>query len=373
MAKATRVLGLVALLSSTSTALSVSSGQEPVVATPTGHTLYSTDPAASVRFIDKFLAKFFTVLAKDAGATHTVVVGGSELRFVRATHAGTTRAIEAATGVWEQIVNPDSPLNYSEWVDYHVGIRQDGVGRTAWMEQLNASDDAYWFSYAAVLRLYIPGTIFSLEFTVDVGDAHPAHLEWYGDACRDNEPEDQAGHENRTTGWKKNTYASTNATATMELMIRLFDASQYSDPFPWPPREGCEAARWVRLPNSTVVFHIVESQHAYPVDPDFNVSSYIASLHDANDASITVLLSNKLDFPGNTADVDIENPSQLLRRLESGGYDYSARNEEEGCAIYTELISTGFYIRAVHRGYDCSPSLLVRAGVDQAPEDMCSA
>eukprot|EP00811_Abedinium_folium_P003201 NODE_12943_length_1195_cov_4.498127.p1 GENE.NODE_12943_length_1195_cov_4.498127~~NODE_12943_length_1195_cov_4.498127.p1 ORF type:complete len:360 (-),score=84.15 NODE_12943_length_1195_cov_4.498127:31-1110(-) len=309
---------------------------------PVGRTIRSTDPAESVAFLLKYFKVAQEVFSPAQNVT-AIALSNFTIRFAQADSNVSKSAVEAMDSVWIRVADSDN--DYSEWINFHDGILCHVHEEVMDLDRMSA-DGVHIYGGGEVRRVRVPATAYTLEvksYTTSENHRAPDQGSSGGDECRD---DSQGMGFVLQPGWFKTTYASHDLAATMDFVTRVLGASQVPDPYPWPPMEGCQAARWFQIPNVVPMLHFVDSSLAYAPERSYNLSSF--------DAATLAGFAGADDF--SYADYNVDDLRVLAALLGEGGDPYFHQDEENACVLYTPMVGTGFVLRAVKHGVTCAAS-----------------
>lgn len=321
-----------------------------------GRAVVSNDPERSAAFVQRYMPCATSRVSGPRLEVHInfpqqVPKSGFTLSFVRRNETDYIgkQAIDAFAYEWDLVQGGTSDLNYTEWLDYHDGIE---VARVEYVPNivnlLLLRDDRVpvWFinrygESGKILRLLVPETAYSLEFKLP----SETNTDYWPIAsvgrCRGY----KAGNFPEGTYWFKATFASSDPVESALFVNRVLGTEHIDDPYPFPFEEGCIGARWVQLPDPDrdLMLHFVASGSAYP-----SRSYSIAHFVDESDS----LLNENGVFLQNTLDLDVEDHTEIISRLDNNKYKL-IYEEDYGCALYAAIPRTGYNIRALRKNTTC--------------------
>jgi len=161
---------------------------------------------------------------------------------------------------WASVMRKDKL--YSAWFDNHDGLGPDKFDidkATADGLEMQVYHGSITQFPAAVVRLLIPGTSWTMECTGTYSKQQAEKLERHvfpdPDNCRNNSRQPELfGH-----FWWKSAFAAADPQAAAKFVVAALGAEPFESPFPWPRGPNCTAAAWTRLPGTGFNMHFVSS------------------------------------------------------------------------------------------------------------------
>lgn len=170
--------------------------------------------------------------------------------------------VEAADLSWKKVMRHEQA--FSPWSDFHDGHTMDTL-RFNRLKKDQVSFQLY--GSGSVGRAYIPHTTSTMEWfgeEWDVSkDAYASNVSFdytEVDKCRNYSADD---HTLPNRAFWKSTFAVLNVTAARDFAVDVLHAKPRKvNPYPWPPKPGCIAVQWLKLPHQNdslaFQFHFVQ-------------------------------------------------------------------------------------------------------------------
>lgn len=343
---------------------------------PIGRSFLSTDPAASAAFFLKYFKATKVEVPSCEAAEKTVVQvetgpGAKAIfGFVKADVLPAMKGdmnpqslVPLMSEAVSDVFSGKDEGKYISWIDSHDGFNNTYFDFT---QALADGVDVGIFDWTAtppilgITRVLVPHTLFTFEIIVHKELLEPYNLPYYeAEDCRDDlSMPSNKDIFNGNQPWFKTTFMSADPEAAANWSIAVLGAEAFSAPYPWPPVEGCTAAKWVLFPEQQYMMHFVLSSE--------DLQGKEGSVGDFRDQ--LELFREKTEgafdqYMLNSVILRVGSLDPYVERLKAQGLTYMVYKSEGEFMLFTEIPKNAMTVQLRSQQY---------TGAESQVEELCA-